>query len=68
MKKIIEHNFIFYVIDQDPFEPEELFQERSQYILSNLDKDKFENLIKKSRMMSNVKNYNCNYNCFSYET
>jgi len=59
--RIIEHNLNFYVIEQDIFEPDEIFYERMKYIISNLDKDKFDVLIKKSKIISNMKVYNCGY-------
>lgn len=60
--KIIEHNLDFYRIEQDLFEPDELFYERANYITKNLDNDKLDNLIKLSRIISNTKNFNCEYN------
>jgi hypothetical protein len=59
--KLIEHNLNFYIVQQDLFEPDDVFQERVQYILLNLDNDNYDNLIKKSKIISNIKNYNCEY-------
>ena len=36
--KIIEYNLDFYIIDQDLYEPDQLFYERVWYILSNYNK------------------------------
>ena len=60
-KRTIEHNLNFYVVEQDLFEPNEIFNDRMKYILSNLEKDKFDILIKKSKIISNKKLYNCSY-------
>jgi hypothetical protein len=60
-KKIIEHNLNFYILEQDLFEPDEIFQYRIKYILENLEKDGFENLIKKSRLTANEKFWGCVY-------
>ena len=59
--KIIEYNLDFYIIDKDVYEPDEIFYERKNYILNNLKKDTFNNLVKNSRLLSNKKNYNCQY-------
>lgn len=61
MKKIIEHNLNFYILEKDLFEPDEMFQYRINYILSNLNKDTFYNLITKSRLSSNIKYWKCEY-------
>jgi hypothetical protein len=62
-KKIIEYNLDFYLFDQDPFEPDEIFHSRVWYILGNLDtKDTVNELIKKSRILSNIEQHECEYN------
>jgi hypothetical protein len=60
--KIIEHDFDFIIINRDKFEPNEIFQFRANYIAKNLKNERFDNLIKKSRLLSNIKFYNCRYN------
>jgi hypothetical protein len=65
-KRIVEHNLNFYIIYQDMYEPDEIFHERTNYITSNLDSDTdtytFDNLVKKSRLLANIKNFGCTYN------
>lgn len=70
MEKIINHKKNLYVIKQQIFEPNELFFERVNFILKNIDNidnidninnDLFENLIKKSLLVTNNKNYGCEY-------
>ncbi len=61
-KKIFEHKFKFYIIEQDPYEPDDIFQYRVNFIISNLEKDNYNNLVKKSRLLSNINNYGCEYN------
>jgi hypothetical protein len=61
-KRIVEHNLNFYIIEQDLYEPDEIFQERANYITSNLWTDTFNNLVKKSRLLANIKNFGCEYN------
>ena len=61
-KKIFEHKLNFYVLEQDPYEPDDIFQYRVNYIMSNLEKDSYNNLVKKSRLLSNINNYGCEYN------
>lgn len=61
-KRIIEHNLNFYVIYQEMFEPDEIFFERINYITSNLKNDTLDNLIKKSKLLANIKNFGCTYN------
>jgi hypothetical protein len=61
-KRIFEHNLNFYVIEQDIYEPDEIFQERVNYVMSNLKSDTYDNLIKKSRLLANIKNFSCSYN------
>ena len=60
-KKIIEFGLDFYELEQDIFEPDELFYFRAWYILSNLKNGDFETLVKKSRMIVNEKYYECTY-------
>jgi hypothetical protein len=63
-KKIIEYNLDFYELEQDIFEPDELFYFRAWYIMSNLkneDFETFETLIKKSRIIVNEQYYECTY-------
>lgn len=64
-KKIIEHNLDFYLLEQDSFEPDEIFYSRVWYILSQLhssgNKDNFDILIKKSRILANEKYHECKY-------
>lgn len=61
-KRLVEHNLNFYIIEQDIYEPDEIFQERVNYVTSNLESDTFDNLIKKSRLLANIKNFGCTYN------
>ena len=61
-KQTIEHNLNFYVVEQDLYEPEEIFYERMKYITSNLEKDELDILVKKSKIISNKKIYNFSYN------
>jgi hypothetical protein len=61
-KKIIQHNLNFYLLDQDLFESDEIFQFRINYIKQNLEKDTFDNLIKKSRLKANINFLGCKYN------
>jgi hypothetical protein len=60
-KRIVEHNLNFYIIEQDLYEPNEIFHERTKYILNNINKDTYDNLIKKSRLLSNIKIFGCEY-------
>lgn len=60
--KIIDYNNNFYLIESDLFESSEIFYDRITYILNNLDKDTFENIVKKSRIYVNIKNFGCYYN------
>ena len=60
-KRIIEYGLDYYELDQDIFEPDELFYSRVWYILNNLDKNDFETLVKKSRMEINKQYYECEY-------
>ena len=46
-KKVIEFGLDFYELEQDIFEPDELFYFRAWYILSNLKNEDFEILVKK---------------------
>lgn len=64
MEKIINHKTKLYVIKQEIFEPNELFFERINFILENINNDVFENLIKKSLLDINNKYYNCEYSYF----
>lgn len=64
-EKIFQHNFKLYVLKQMLYEPDELFFERINYIIKNLEKDTFEKLEKKSLLISNSKNYGCEYNSLS---
>jgi hypothetical protein len=61
-EKIIEHNLNFYTLTQDLYESDELFQFRTNYIIKNLNKDKFDNLVKKSRLLANIEFWGCVYN------
>lgn len=61
-KKIIKHNLNFYIIDQDLFEPDEIFQFRIKYITTNLEKETIDNLIRKSRILANIEFWGCTYN------
>lgn len=60
-KKIIEFGLDFYELEQDIFEPDELFYFRAWYILSNIKNESFEILVKKSRIIVNEKYYECIY-------
>jgi hypothetical protein len=60
--KIIEHDLNFYKIEQDLFESDELFYGRINYIKKNLKENNLDELIKISRLISNSKNYGCEYN------
>jgi hypothetical protein len=60
-KRIIEHNLDFYILDQDQFEPNEIFQQRINFILQNLESDTYKNLVKKSRLWACKKYFNCEY-------
>lgn len=61
-KKIIEYNLDFYIIEQNLFEPDEIFYERSWYILLNLNNIlDYETLNKKSRIITNMKYLECCY-------
>ncbi len=61
MKKIINHKTKFYIVEQQIFEPNEIFFERINFIFKNLEFDNFENLKKKSLLSANLKNYGCEY-------
>jgi hypothetical protein len=61
-KKIIEHNLNFYILKQDLYESDEIFQFRTNYIIKNLNKDTFDNLVKKSRLLANIEFWGCVYN------
>ena len=61
-QRIIEHKLNYYIIEQDLFEPDELFYERVNYILKNIDDNDINILIKKSRIISNMQHYDCEYN------
>lgn len=60
-KKMIRHNLDFYILNQDLFETEDNFQFRTNYIIQNLQKDTFDNLIKKSRLYANMHFLECSY-------
>ncbi len=61
-KRIIEHNLNFFTMDQDLFEPDEIFADRINYVIKNLGADNFDNLVKKSRLLVNIEIYGCEYN------
>lgn len=61
-KKIIEYNLNFYILEKDIFETDEMFQYRIDYIISNLKKDSFDNLIKMSRLTTNTHFWGSEYN------
>jgi hypothetical protein len=61
MKKIIQYKTNFYIIEQQIFEPNEIFFERINFIIKNLELDEFTNLKKKSLLSANLKNYGCEY-------
>lgn len=61
-KKVIEYNLDFYIVDQDLYEPDEVFYTRVWYILSNLNSTSdFDILVKKSRITVNKQFYECEY-------
>lgn len=62
VKKIIEHNLNFYIIEKDLFETNEIFQFRINYITSNLGKKSFYDLVKSSRLLANTNFWGCEYN------
>ena len=63
--KIIQCGLDFYFLTQDLFEPNEMFFARVWYILKNLNskdnKDNFETLVKKSRIIVNKERFECDY-------
>ena len=68
-KKIIEYNQDFYLLDQDVYEPDEVFYSRAWYILNKLhskdNKDDFNTLVKMSRILANIQNYKCEFSCLA---
>lgn len=60
-QEIFEYNGIFYTIIQGKYEVREVFIERVWYILNNLNKNTFEELEKKSKILSNIKILNCKF-------
>lgn len=65
MKEVFELNGVFYEIQQDKYEPRELYIERVWFILNeikNESKLSLEKLIVKSRIELNKKYLQCGYN------
>lgn len=65
MSEVFELNGVFYEIQQDKYEPRELFLERVWFILNELKKSDglldFKKLVTKSRIESNKKYLECRY-------
>lgn len=65
--EVFEINGIFYNIEQDKYEPREIFMERVWYILNkiknndNFDNNEFEILVVESRIEINKKYLKCDY-------
>jgi hypothetical protein len=61
-QEIFQNNSGFYYIQQDKYEPRELYLERVWFILSKINnQNEFDNLEKKSKMMINEKYLGCTY-------
>ena len=62
--KIIEYNLDFYIINQDLYEPDQLFYERVWLILSNYKSKNpadFDKLVKNSIIKNNQIYFECEY-------
>ena len=63
-KEVFEYESSFYVIDKDVNESRESYIERVWYILHNIsqtNKNNLEELVRKSRIWSNMKILKCEY-------
>jgi hypothetical protein len=67
MEKIFQYKFKFYVLKQTLYEPDEIFFERINYMINNINLKNitFEQLERKSLLISNLKNYGCEYDLLS---
>lgn len=62
--KIIKNNLDFFFVKQDLFEPDEIFEKRTNYLKKcmNNNTETFDIIVKKSRIISNIQNMKCEYN------
>ena len=68
-KEIIKHNSKLYIFEQDVYEPDNLFYERIWFVINGISesttKKEFDILVKKSRIMNNIKYLEASYTFIS---
>ena len=60
-EEIFEYQGSFYIIEKDLYEVREIYMTRVWYILNNINKMTFDELIKMSRIYVNKKFLKCDY-------